>query len=60
MDNISKGENDRAKILWDFQMVTIQLDIVVADKQEMKVVVVDITIPSVSKITKKKNEKLQK
>ena len=60
VDNISKGENDRAKILWDFQMVTIQLDIVVADKQEMKVVVVDITIPSVSKITKKKNEKLQK
>ena len=36
-------ENKRAKILWDFQ---IQTDIVVVDKHQRTVVVIDVAIPS--------------
>ncbi|KAF1377421.1 hypothetical protein PFLUV_G00200640 [Perca fluviatilis] len=60
------AENDRAKILWDFQirtdkmMMANQPDILVVDKQLKKVVVIDVAIPSDSNIKKKEHEKLEK
>uniref|UniRef100_A0A087YQ23 Uncharacterized protein n=1 Tax=Poecilia formosa TaxID=48698 RepID=A0A087YQ23_POEFO len=59
-------ENDRAKILWDFQIQTDKMvmanqpDIVVVDKQQRKAVVVDVAIPSDYNIRKKEHEKLEK
>lgn len=59
-------ENNRAKILWDFQIQTDKMvmanqpDIVVMDKQQKTVVVVDVAIPSDSNIRKKEQEKLEK
>lgn len=52
-------ENDRAEILWDFQMQTHKevmvnlLDIVVLDKVDKKAVVTDMTTPNDSNIRKK-------
>ena len=59
-------ENDRAKVLWDFQIQTDRMvmanqpDIVVVDKEQRKAVVVDIAIPSDCNIRKKEHEKLEK
>ena len=59
-------ENDRAKILWDFQIQTDRMvmanqpDIVVIDKEQRKAVVVDIAIPSDCNIRKKEHEKVEK
>uniref|UniRef100_A0A087XGF1 Reverse transcriptase zinc-binding domain-containing protein n=2 Tax=Poecilia formosa TaxID=48698 RepID=A0A087XGF1_POEFO len=59
-------ENDRAKILWDFQIQTDKMvmanqpDIVVVDKEQRKAVVVDVAIPSDHNIRKKEHEKLEK
>lgn len=59
-------ENDRAKILWDFQIQTDRMvmanqpDIVVVDKKQSRAVVVDIAIPSDGNIRKKEHEKLEK
>ena len=59
-------QNDRAKILWDFQFQTDKLvmanqpDIVVVDKEQKTVTVVDVAIPSDSNIRKKEHEKLEK
>ncbi|TWW67366.1 hypothetical protein D4764_02G0004070 [Takifugu flavidus] len=59
-------ENKQAKILWDFQiqtdkmMVTNQPDIVMVDKHQKTVVVIDVAIPSDSNIRKKEHEKLEK
>ncbi|KAK7895269.1 hypothetical protein WMY93_020594 [Mugilogobius chulae] len=59
-------ENDRAKILWDFQiqtdrMVMNQPDIVVVvDKEQRRAVVVDVAIPSDGNIRRKEHEKLEK
>ncbi|XP_055362142.1 uncharacterized protein LOC129603668 [Betta splendens] len=59
-------ENERAKILWDFQIQTDRMvmanqpDIVVVDKEQSKVVVVDVAIPSDGNIRKKEHEKLEK
>ncbi|CAI5636064.1 unnamed protein product [Oreochromis niloticus] len=59
-------ENDRAKILWDFQMQTDKMvvanqpDIVVVDKQKKTAVVIDVAVPNDSNIRKKEHEKLEK
>ena len=59
-------QNDRAKILWDFQFQTDKLvmanqpDIVVVDKEQKTVTVVDVAIPSDSNIRKKEHQKLEK
>lgn len=59
-------ENDRAEILWDFQMQTHERvmvnlqDIVVEDKVDKKAVVSDITVPNDSNIRMKEQEKLGK
>ncbi|XP_055359974.1 uncharacterized protein LOC129603341 [Betta splendens] len=59
-------ENERAKILWDFQIQTDRMvivnqpDIVVVDKEQRKAVVVDVAIPSNGNIRKKEHEKLEK
>ena len=58
-------ENDRVKILWDFQIqidkqvMANQLDIMVADKLQKKAVVVDVAISSDSNIKKKEHEKFE-
>ena len=59
-------ENDRTKILWDFQiqtnkqLMTNQLDNVVVDKLQNKAIVTDVAIPSDSNIENKKHKKLEK
>ncbi|XP_076744288.1 uncharacterized protein LOC143420307 [Maylandia zebra] len=59
-------ENDRAKILWDFQIQTDKMvvanqpDIVVVDKQKKTAVVIDVAVPNDSNIRKKEHEKLEK
>ncbi|XP_076747453.1 uncharacterized protein LOC143421715 [Maylandia zebra] len=59
-------ENDRAKILWDFQIQTDKMvvanqpDIVVVDKQKKTAVVIDVAVPNDSNIGKKEHEKLEK
>ncbi|KAK7930440.1 hypothetical protein WMY93_006835 [Mugilogobius chulae] len=59
-------ENDRAKILWDFQIQTDRMvmanqpDIVVVDKEQRRAVVVDVAIPSDGNIRRKEHEKLEK
>ncbi len=59
-------ENDRAKILWDFQIQTDKMaianqpDIVVVDKQRKTAVVIEVAIPSDNNIKKKEHEKLKK
>ncbi len=59
-------ENDRAKILWDFQIQTDKMvvanqpDIVVVDKQWKKAVVIDVAMLSDSNIRKKEHQKLEK
>ncbi|XP_055368940.1 uncharacterized protein LOC129604854 [Betta splendens] len=59
-------DNERAKILWDFQIQTDRMvmanqpDIVVVDKEQSKAVVVDVAIPSNGNIRKKEHEKLEK
>ncbi|XP_051924320.1 uncharacterized protein LOC127602290 [Hippocampus zosterae] len=59
-------ENDRAKILWDFQIQTDKMvmanqpDIVIIDKGKRKAVVVDVAVPSDGNIRKKEHEKLEK
>uniref|UniRef100_A0A3B3HW39 Reverse transcriptase domain-containing protein n=1 Tax=Oryzias latipes TaxID=8090 RepID=A0A3B3HW39_ORYLA len=59
-------ENERAKILWDFQIQTDRMvmanqpDIVVVDKEQRKAVVVDVAVPSDGNIRKKEHEKLEK
>ena len=59
-------ENDRVKILWDFQIqidkqvMANQLDIMVADKLQKKAVVTDVAISSDGNIKKKENKKLEK
>ena len=53
-------------VLWDFQIQTDtivfsnQLDILVVEKQDKKVVVVDVTNPSESNKRKKEHGKLEK
>ena len=45
-------ENNRAKVLWDFsfqtdkQLLANQPDIVVVDKEQRRVVVIDVVIPA--------------
>ncbi|XP_024121103.1 uncharacterized protein LOC112142083 [Oryzias melastigma] len=59
-------ENERAKILMDFQIQTDRMvmenqpDIVVVDKEQRKAVVVDVAVPSHGNIKKKEHEKLEK
>ncbi|KAK7925836.1 hypothetical protein WMY93_008146 [Mugilogobius chulae] len=59
-------ENDRAKILWDFQIQTDRMvmanqpDIVVVDKEQRRAVVVDVASPSDGNIRRKEHEKLDK
>ncbi|TWW59398.1 hypothetical protein D4764_06G0009280 [Takifugu flavidus] len=59
-------ENKQAKILWDFQIQTDKMvvanqpDIVVVDKHQKTVVVIDVAIPSDSSIRKKEHKKLEK
>ncbi|KAK7881151.1 hypothetical protein WMY93_029560 [Mugilogobius chulae] len=59
-------DNDRAKILWDFQIQTDRMvmanqpDIVVVDKEQRKAVVVDVAIPSDGNIRRKEHEKLER
>ncbi|KAK7929498.1 hypothetical protein WMY93_005893 [Mugilogobius chulae] len=59
-------ENDRAKILWDFQIQTDRMvmanqpDIVVVDKEQRRAVVVDVAIPSDGNIRRKEHEKLER
>ncbi len=59
-------ENDRARILLDFQIQTDKMvianqpDIVVVDKQQKKAAVINVAIPSDSNIRKKEHEKLEK
>ena len=58
-------ENDQAKILQDSQIetdkmvVAYQLDIVVVNQQDKKVVMVNVTIPADSNNRKKEQEKCQ-
>ena len=58
-------ENNRAKILWDFQIetdkmvVADQSDIMVVDKLHKKEVAVDIAIPRDSSSRKKEYTKLE-
>lgn len=37
-------ENNRAKILWDFRVHTVDVDTVVVDEQRKKAVVIDVAI----------------
>ncbi|TWW64336.1 hypothetical protein D4764_03G0013440 [Takifugu flavidus] len=59
-------ENKQAKMLWDFQIQTDKMvvanqpDIVVVDKPQNTVVVIDVAIPSDSNIRKKEHKKLEK
>ena len=59
-------ENNQAKIPWDFQIETDKMvvvnqpHIIVVDKQEKKVVVVNVAIQSDSNIRKKEQKKLEK
>ncbi|TWW69251.1 hypothetical protein D4764_18G0000570 [Takifugu flavidus] len=59
-------ENKQAQILQDFQIQTDKMvvanepDIVVVDKHEETVVVIDVAIPNDSNIRKKEHEKLEK
>ncbi|TWW53461.1 uncharacterized protein LOC130519722 [Takifugu flavidus] len=59
-------ENEQAKILWDFQIQTDKMvvanqpDIVVVDKHQKTVVVIDVAIPNDGNIRKKEHEKLEK
>ena len=59
-------ENDRAKIQWDLQIQTDNMvmvnqpDIVFSDKQQRKVVLIDVAIPCNSNIRKKEHDKLKK
>ncbi|TWW65014.1 hypothetical protein D4764_22G0006610 [Takifugu flavidus] len=59
-------ENKQVKILWDFQIQTDKMvvanqpDIVVVDKHQKTVVVIDVAIPGDSNIRKKVHEKLEK
>ena len=59
-------ENERVKILWDFQIQTDQLVkanqsvIVVVDKHQRTVVMVDVSIPSDSNIRKREHKKIEK
>ncbi|TWW69263.1 hypothetical protein D4764_18G0000690 [Takifugu flavidus] len=59
-------ENKQAKILWDLQIQTVKMlmanqpDIVVVDKHQKTVVVIDVAILSDSNIRKKEHEKLEK
>ncbi|TWW66946.1 hypothetical protein D4764_20G0009780 [Takifugu flavidus] len=59
-------ENKQAKILWDFQIQTDKMvvanqpDIVVVDKHQKRVVVIDVAIPSDSNFRKKEHERLEK
>ena len=59
-------ENNRAKILWDFQIQTdrqllaSQPDIMVVDKDQKTAVMIDVALPSDSNIRKKECEKLEK
>ncbi|TKS67246.1 Multidrug resistance protein 1 [Collichthys lucidus] len=60
------AENNRAKVLWDFsfqtdkQVLANQPDIVVLDKEQKRVVVIDVAIPADANIRKKEHEKLEK
>ncbi|TWW69265.1 COP9 signalosome complex subunit 1 [Takifugu flavidus] len=59
-------ENEQAKILWDLQIQTEKMvvanqpDIVVVDKHQKTVVVIDVAIPNDSNIRKKEHKKLEK
>ncbi|KAM6449746.1 uncharacterized protein PHA67_017094 [Liasis olivaceus] len=53
-------ENNRAKILWDFQIQTDRPIIMVVDKDQKTAVVIDVAVPSDSNIRKKEYEKLEK
>lgn len=56
-------ENDKAKILWDFQIQTIKLvmanqpDVVVVDKHPKKTVVINVSIPNDSHMQNKQHKK---
>ena len=58
-------KNDRAKIIWHFQiqtdkqLIVNQTDIVVIDKLQEKAVVLDVAIPGNNKIKKKEHKKLK-
>ncbi|CAK6970393.1 hypothetical protein D4764_08G0001790 [Scomber scombrus] len=57
-------QSDRAKIMWDFHIQTDKLvmanlqDIVSIDKQQKKAVVIDISFPRDSNISKNEHKKL--
>lgn len=59
-------ENDRAKILWDFQIqadkqvMANQPDIVVMDKVDKSAVVIDVAVHKDSNIRKKECEKVER
>lgn len=59
-------ENNQAKLPWDFQIQTDKVlmanqpDIVVADKQRRKVVIIDVAIHGDSKIREKEDKELKK
>ena len=59
-------ENNKAKILWNFsfqtdkQLLANQPDIVVVDREQKRVVVIDVAIPADANIRKKEHEKIEK
>lgn len=60
-------ENDRPKILWDFQIqtekivvVTNQPDFVVINEQQRTPIVINVAIPNHRKMWKKEHEKFEK
>lgn len=67
MEDASKViENDQATILWDFQIhadkmvMANQPDVVVADKQQKRTIVIDVTVPSDTTTKQKEHKKLEK
>lgn len=65
-DTPQKVIENRANILWDFkfhiekQLLANQQDIVVVDKEQKTVVVMDVAIPADGNIRKKEQEKIEK
>ncbi|TWW81593.1 hypothetical protein D4764_01G0014080, partial [Takifugu flavidus] len=65
-DPLPEAWECKGQILWDFQIQTHKMvvakqpDIMVVDKHQKTVVVIDVAIPNDSNIRKKENEKLEK
>ena len=63
---VSVVENNDMKVLWDFNIYTDHLitarcpDIVVIDKLQKTVQIVDVSVPSDCNVTKKEGEKIEK